>query len=164
MPYKDPIIQKYLDLLEDELSGVRTFYNGTRVRIPASSLPMIMIDIESETIGDFSTSEDEHLVDLVLTYIVDMRKETSATELIEQGLQKVKRVLVGRDEDDYTLKSDSVADILRKNLSIDSNNNLRTDINSVSIITPSEVATGRMPGYWSAEGTVRFQAHFIQQR
>lgn len=161
--YKDPIIQKYLDLIKENVGDIRTFYNGTMVQIPISMLPMVMIDIESTEATEFSDAEDEHRVGLVLTFIADMRKDFSAANLIKAGFSKVLEVLVGRDSD-YKLKENSILHVLRHNLNIDPDNNLRTDVGSVSVVTPSEVATGRMAGYWSAEGTIRFIAHFIQER
>ena len=163
MAYKDPIIQKYLDLIKDNVGGIRTFYNGTLMQIPLSKLPLVMIDIEGVEVTEESTSEDRHIVSLVLTYIADMRKETSAAQLMEAGFGKVLDVLVGRNSD-YSLKSTSILYVLRHNLNVDSGNNLRTDVGSITVATPREVVTGRMPGYWSCEGTVRFKAHFIQER
>ena len=164
MNYKDTIIQKYLDLIKDNASGdIKTFYNGTLMQIPISRLPLVMIDIESTEADEFSNVEDQHIISLVLTYIADMRQTTSAAQLIEAGFGKVLEALVGRGSD-YSLKSTSILYILRHNLNIDASNNLRTDVGSITVATPREVATGRLAGYWSAEGTIRFKAHFIQTR
>ena len=161
--YKDPIIEKYLNLIKDNVGGIKVFYNGTLMQIPLSRLPLVMIDIEGTEVTEFSNAEDQQEVSLVLTYIADMRKEISAAQLMESGFGKVLDVLVGRTST-YGLKTDSILYVLRHNLDIDASNNLRTDVGNITVATPREVALGRMPGYWSAEGTIRFKAHFIQTR
>lgn len=161
--YKDTIIQKYLDLIKDNVGGIKIFYNGTLMQVPISRLPLVMIDIEGTEASEFSNAEDQHIISLVLTFIADMRKETSAAQLMESGFGKVLDVLVGRSST-YALKENSILYVLRHNLDIDASNNLRTDVGSITVATPREVALGRMPGYWSAEGTIRFKAHFIQTR
>ena len=164
MNYQDTIIQKYLNLIKDNVGGgIKVFYNGTKMQIPLSSLPMVMIDIEGTEATEFSNTEDQHIVSLVLTYIADMRQDTSAAQLMEEGFGKVVEALVGRSSD-YSLKTKSILYVLRHNLNIDTDNNLRTDVGSITVATPRQVGTGRMPGYWSCEGTIRFKAHFIQTR
>ena len=163
MNYEDTIIAKYLSLIKGNVADVRTFYNGTLFQVPISRLPLIMIDIESTEASEFSNAEDQHIISLVLTYIADMRKDISAVQFMESGFGKVLDVLVGRASD-YSLKTNSILYILRHNLDIDASNNLRTDLGSITVATPREVVPGRMPGFWSAEGTIRFKAHFIQTR
>jgi len=165
--YTDPIIQKYLDLLKDNTTRIKGFYNGFVSNIPASMLPAIMINIETTEAGEFSDIEDEHRIGLVLTYIGDIRQTFNDSSLVTV-LNNVLDGLVGREEEisstPYALKTDSVLYVLRNNLNVDSDNNLRTDINSFSIVTPSEISTGRFQGFYSAEGTIKFNAHFTQQR
>ena len=161
--YKDTIIQKYLDLISDNTTGIKSFFNGIVAKIPASELPAVMIDIEATEIDEFSNDEDVHRVELILIYIADIRQSLEESPSVVAGLNNVKEILVGRDAD-YTLKSTSILDILRSNLNIDSANNLRTDVGGFSIATPNEVATGRFPGLVSAEGSIRFTAHFVQVR
>ena len=161
--YKDTIIQKYLDLIKSERKEIRGFYNGLVAKITRSMLPAIMITIVSVETESISNVEDEHRIGLSLTYIADIRKDFNATPFIVAGLNKVTEVLVGR-EDDYKLQEKSILNILRKNINLDVNNKLRTDVGSFSVVTPDEVAAGRLPGFWSAEGTIRFIAHFSQLR
>ena len=163
MIYEDPIVQKYLDLIKSKVGGIKGFYNGTLYQIPLSKMPLVMLDIEGVEVSEFSNVEDQHIVSLVLTFVADMRKDTTAAQLLEIGFGKVLDVLVGRSSD-YALKENSILYVLRNNLDIDASNNLRTDVGSITVATPREVATGRMPGFWSAEGTIRFKAHFIQTR
>lgn len=161
--YKDPIVQKYLDLVKDNTSGIRGFYNGFVAKIPASMLPAVMISIESVEGISFSNDEDEHRVTLVLTYVADIR-QTFEESALATTLNKVVEALVGREETDYSLKTSSILYILRNNIDIDTANNLRTDVGSFSVATPGEVVTGRFPGLYSAEGTIKFLAHFVQER
>ncbi len=166
MLYCDPIIQKYIDLLKTNTVGIKVFYNGFVSQIPASMLPAVMIQIEKTEAEEISNVEDEHRISLVLTYIADIRQtlvEPSGDTPLATGLNKVLEVLVGRKAD-YSLETTSILYILRNNLNIDDTNNLRTDIRSFSVVTPGEVASGRFPGSYSAEGTIRFNSHFIQNR
>lgn len=166
MLYKDPIIQKYLDLIKANTVGIKGFYSGFIAKIPASMLPAVMIDIERTEADEFSDTEDVHRVGLVLIFIADIRPTLEDSAFIEAGLNKVKEVLVGREATGtpYALKTSSILYLLRHNLNLDIANNLRTDVGSFTIVTPSEVATGRFPGLYSAEGSIRFLAHFVQER
>lgn len=161
--YNDPIIQKYLDLIKDNRSDIKRFFNGIVTKVAASECPCIMIGIDNLEINDFSNVEDEHRINLILTLVTDVRRNFADTVRIDDGISKVVEILTGR-ESDYKLKNESILNILRNNVSIDTTNNLRTDIGTITAVTPKEVAIGRMPDYWSAEGSIKFQAHFIQER
>lgn len=132
--------------------------------VPASLLPAVILSIEKTEVAEISDMEDEHRVSLVLTYIADMRKDFEASHLIKAGFNKVTEALIGRETSDYKLKTDSILHLLRNNLNVDAGKELRTEVSGVSVVTPDEIATGRIEGYWSAEGTIRFTAHFIQER
>ncbi len=163
MIYEDPIIKKYIDLIKTNTGGkIKGFYNGLIGSIPASMLPAIMISIEKTEVADLSNVEDEHRISLMLTYVSDIRPTLEDSTLITK-LSDVLDNLVGRNAD-YSLKSTSILYILRNNLNIDASNNLRTDVNSFSVVTPGEIASGRFAGSYSVEGTIRFNAHFIQER
>ncbi|MCK4454525.1 hypothetical protein KAU51_04285 [Candidatus Parcubacteria bacterium] len=161
--YKDPIVQKYLDLIEDNRSDIKKFFNGIVTKVAASECPCIMIGIENVEVGDFSNVEDEHEVNLILTLVTDIRKNFADTVRIDSGISKVVEMLTGRG-DDYKLETKSILNILRNNVNIDTTNNLRTDIGTITAVTPNEVAIGRIPEYWSTEGTIKFKAHFFQER
>ena len=163
MLYKDPIIEKYIELIKSVRKDIKVFYNGIAGKIPSPLVPAVMIDIEKEEVSEYSNVEDEHRISLVLVYIADIRQNFEDTPTIIAGLNKVKEVLVGRDND-YKLKTNSILHILRHNLDIDPIKHLRTDVGTITVVTPNEVATGRLTGYWSAEGTIRFTAHFHQLR
>lgn len=160
--YNDTIIQKYLDLIKANTTDIKGFYNGFVEKIPASMLPAVMIQIQTTEADELSDVEDEHRIKLVLTYIADIRQTLEDSALVS-GLNKVIDALVGRNSV-YSLKTTSILYILRHNLNIDNTNNLRTDVRGFSVATPGEVATGRFPGLYTAEGTIRFNSHFIQTR
>ncbi len=161
--YKDPIVQKYLDLIEDNRSDIKKFFNGIVTKVAASECPCIMIGIDNVEVADFSNVEDEHGINLILTLVTDIRKNFADTVRIDNGISKVVEMLVGR-QSNYQLEEKSILNIIRNNVSIDTTNNLRTDIGTITAVTPKEVAIGRMPDYWSAEGSIKFKAHFIQER
>ena len=160
--YKDTIVQKYLDLIKSNTTGIKGFYNGFVAKIPASMLPAVMIQIEKTEVEEMSNVEDEHRIFLVLTYIADIRKTVEDPAFIT-SLNNVLDALVGR-QSDYSLKTSSILHILRNNLNVDVDNNLRTDVRSFSVVTPGEITAGRFPGLFTAEGTIRFLAHYFQER
>jgi hypothetical protein len=163
MIYKDPIIERYLDLIKTNTSGkIKGFFNGMIGSIPASMLPAVILSIENTEVEELSNSEDEHRIHMVLNYIADIRPTLEDTTLITK-MSDVLETLIGR-EVDYSLKENSILYILRNNLNIDDSNNLRTDVRSFSIVTPEEISAGRFPGSYSVEGTIRFLAHFYQER
>ncbi len=160
--YADPIINKYLELIKANTSGIKGFYNGFVAKIPSSMLPAVMLQIESTEAESFSNVEDVHRIKIALMYIADIRQTLENSEMLT-SLNDVLEALVGRDST-YSLKSTSILDILRSNLNVDTANNLRTDVGSFEVVTPGEIATGRFPGLYTAEGTIRFTAHFTQIR
>jgi len=165
MSYADPIIKKYLDLIKANTDGIKGFYNGLVDKVPASMLPAVMIEIERTECSDLSNVEDEHRIGLALIFIADIRQNFEESAMIVAGFNKVKEALIGRESTGtpYALKTSSILYILRHNINVDSANNLRTDIGSMSVVTPTELAR-RFQGLYSAEGTIRFNAHYIQTR
>lgn len=160
--YRDPIIEKYLDLLKDNLgSKIRKYFNGIPSIIAQSECPAIAIGIERTEMKPYTTEEDEHRISLVLVLITDIRESLSNNYRMDQGISQVLDIFMGRNSD-YTLKSNSIAKIIRDNRNIDLTNHLKTDVGSISIITPKDVVQDRINGYWTAEGTMRFQAHYYQ--
>lgn len=164
MSYADPIIKKYIDLIKDNRNDIKKYFNGLATRVAASECPAIMIGIDSMAINDFSNVEDEHRINLILTIVTDIRKNFEDTIRIDNGINRVVEILSERNEDTFKLKDNSILNILRNNVNIDPTHNLRTDLGTITVVTPKEVAVGRIPGYWSTEGTIRFQSHFIQER
>ena len=162
MNYTDPIIQCYLDLIKEKTTNIKAFYNGIVGEIPSSMLPAIMISIEKTEAEEMSNVEDEHRISLVLTYISDIRPTLDFSALVSK-FNEVLDALAGR-QSNYSLKTTSILYILRNNLNIDTDNNLRTDVRSFSVMTPNEIASGRWPGNFNVEGSIRFNAHYIQER
>jgi len=160
--YKDTIVEKYLDLIKDNTTTIKGFYNGMVGKIPASMLPAVILTIEGAEAESLSNSEDEHRLSMLLIYVADVRQSLNDSALVN-NFNRVLDALMGRDSN-YSLKSTSLLYILRNNLNVDITNNLRTDVGSFSVVTPSEISTGRFPGFYSVEGTIRFNAHFYQER
>lgn len=161
--YKDPIVEKYINLIKSYRDDIKTYYNGVKTEIGQSECPSIMIDVNRLEAQKFSNTEDQHRVSLNLTLVTDIRSNFQDTARIDAGINKVLEILVGR-KDDYSLKEKSILNILRKNVNVDTSNQLRTDVGSITVVSPREVGIGRQEKYWSTEGTIGFEAHFIQER
>jgi hypothetical protein len=164
MQYRDPVVQKYLDLIKNNTSGIKGFYNGLVDKIPESLLPAVIITIETTEANQISNVEDEHKINLNLIYVADIR-QTLNDSVFVNGFNNVIDALVGRytTGTPYALKGSSILNILRNNLELDTSNNLRTDVGSFSVATPSQIAQ-RWAGWYNVEGSIRFQANFIQTR
>lgn len=164
--YSDPIIEKYIDLIRANTNRIKTFYQGEPVRIAASSLPACIIAKRETRVGPLSNSEDEHGVAMLMTVIVDIRKELSTEEndaKIVEGIANLYEIVEGRAAD-YTLQSNCILDILRSNIEVDAANNLRTDLTSLTRVDYGLTLKDRPAEEWSIEARIEFVAHFTQPR
>ena len=162
-PYKDPIIEAFITLIKSYRKDIKVFYNGIAGKIPAALAPAIMIGIEKDESREEDPARHEHFITIVLVYIADMRQNFDDTPTIIAGLNNVMQTLIGRDTN-YSLLKNSILNILESNPVINSTLGLRADVGSKTVSTPTEVATNRLQGYWSAEGTIRFTAHIYQYK
>lgn len=164
--YKDPIIEKYIDLIKAKCGSIKVFYQGDPLRVPISSLPCCVISKNSTEVRKFTNSQDEHAVGMTVTIIVDIRKELSTNENDAKNVEGVSMlydIMEGRN-DDYSLKDDSILDVLRTNQLVDAANNLRTDLDTITRIAYGETLRQRNPEEWTIEARLDFVAHFIQIR
>lgn len=166
MSYQDPIIQKYIDLFEANGLGVKKYYHGEPVRVPASELPVAMISKRGTKVGPFNNADDEQEIALTITVITDIRADLSTEESqgdIAAGIATLYEIIEGRNTD-FTLKSNTVLDILRGNITLDAVHNLRTDIGSITSVDYGLTFANRAPDQWTIEARVDFVAHFVQTR
>lgn len=163
-PYKDPILKKYADLIQANTKVFRKFYFGDPIRIPASFLPACILSKTETRAGKITNSQDEHGVQIVITVVTDIRKDISDENSIVPGVTSLYNIIEGRNDSDYTLKSDSLLYILRHNIGLDTANNLRTDLSTITRVNYGMVAGKRDPEAWSIEGQIDLVAEFIQIR
>lgn len=166
MQYEDPIIRKYVELFKAKMPEIKEWYQGDPLRIPASNLPCAMIAKTETRVGPFTNAQDEHGIELQLTLITDVRSELSTQEdekKIVAGVSKLYELMEARNAD-YTLTDECLLGVLRGNIVVDSANNLRTDLDTLTRVEYGETLRDREAGLWSIEARIIFVAHFIQNR
>lgn len=166
MPYKDPIIQKYEDMIKAAMPQFKIFYQGDPTRIPASNLPCCIITKRETGVRASTNSQDEHAIGMNLTIVTDIRADLSTVEndaKVIEGVATLYDLIEGRNAD-YTLKASSVLQVLRTNQLVDGQNNLRTDLSTITRVDYGSTLRNRNPEEWSIEARIEFVAHFIQIR
>lgn len=164
MIYSDPILQKYIDLIKSHNGEIKAYFQGDPLRVGASLLPCCIISKTGTNVGPLSNAEDGHEIGLCITIITDVRSDLSSEESnakIVEGISSLYDLMEGRSAD-YTLKDTSILDILRSNITVDADNNLRTDLGSLTRVDYG--VTDREPGVWTTEARVDFTADFLQTR
>jgi hypothetical protein len=164
--YQDPVIQKYVDLIQAHTGAIKAFYHGEPIRIPQSNLPCAIISKRETRVGPLSNAQDEHGISMSIIVITDVRKDLSTEENIAEtvpGVSALYEIIEGRNND-FTLKEDSILGILRGNMIVDAANNLRTDLGTQTRVDYGTTLRDRPQEEWSIEARVDFVAHFTQPR
>lgn len=165
--YIDPIINAYIELFKEKNTGIKAWYQGDPLRLPASEFPIGMLAKQETRITQVTNAEDEHGIAMYLTVVADVRKELSTQEddqKIIAGIAQLYDIIEGRDSTTFALKDDSILDILRTNQLVSAQYNLRTDLSTITRVDYGETLRDRDPSMWSIEARVEFVAHFIQNR
>ena len=162
--YRDPVIKKYIDLIESKTKVFRRFFYGDPIRIPASLLPACIISKTETRIGKLTNAEDEHGMQMILTVITDIRAEIKDENDIAPGVAKLYEIMEGRDATTLALNTDSILHILRNNILVDATTGLRTDLQTITRADYGMTLGKRDPEAWSVEGQVSFVSHFTQVR
>lgn len=164
--YKDPIIQKYIELIKAKNKDIRAYYEGDPVKIPASMLPCCIISKSQTRAGQVTNAEDGHEIGLNITIVTDIRQELSTDQSINAvapGIAKLYEIVEGRDSN-YALLGTSILGILRTNQLVDVAHNLRTDLQSLTRIDYGSTLRQRNPEMWSVEARIEIVVNFIQVR
>lgn len=161
--YKDPIVQKLFDLIAAADGGaIKTYYHGDPLFVPKSDLPVLVGSKNTSDISDESNAEDRHLVNIVLTLIIDIRDYVKDSTInVHAADQKMYDIMEGRNAN-YSLKSTSIIDILR------SGENLGNSAH-IDIATPMTVDYGftvgkRGENTWSHEAVLSINVFYTQLR
>jgi len=166
MSYSDPIITKYIELIKANTPAIKTFYQGEPLRIANSNLPCAIIAKRDTRVGSITNAEDQHEIGMSITVITDVRKDLSTEENIAKavaGVETLYDIIESRDAD-YTLKDESILGILRSNIALDTANNLRTDLGSVTRVDYGTTLRNRPQEEWTIEARLDFICTFQQVR
>lgn len=164
MTYTDPIIAKYQQLVLTAMPGTfKGVYQGDPMNIPKSSLPALIISKAQTTIGQLTSAEDDHELSLILTVVADIRDERSDDPEMVPGIAQLYDIIEGRDEN-YKLKTGTVLNVLRSNITVDAALNLRTDLGSLTRADYGLTIGKRAQDAYAIEGQVEFVARYSQLR
>lgn len=164
-PYKDPIIEKYIQLVKTAMPGVfKSFYQGDPIRVPKSSIPALIISKSQTRVAPHTNAEDAHDVGLILSVIVDLRDEIKDDVQLTPGIGQLYDIIEGREEATYKLKTNSILNILRTNILVDATYNLRTDLASITNVNYGLTIGKRALDTYAVEGQVEFLATYTQLR
>jgi len=161
--YKDPVITKIFELIKANTDVFKEFYYGDPIRVPASNLPAIIISREQTRVGNLTNMQDEHGMAMVMTIITDIRNDVSDYTNIVAGVNTLYDLVEGRNED-FTLKTQSLLNILRHNAELDITHNLRIDLKSVTGAEYGMTLGKRTEEGWAMEAQIKFVMHFTQLR
>jgi len=164
--YKDPIIKKYIDLIQSVvgMSFFKGVYYGDPIRVPVSNLPALIISKDETRVSNLTNADDEHLIALTLTVITDIRADIQDDKSIAPGTATLYDIMEGRESATLKLKAKSLLHILRNNLSVDTALGLRTDLGSITRVDYGMTVGKREQEAWAIEAQLEFIAHFTQLR
>lgn len=164
--YNDPIISKYFDLIKASTGIFKAFYQGDPIRIPVSNLPCVIISKQETRAAVLSNAEDEHGIGMSMRVVADIRSDLSTDDNIAEvvaGIASLYEIIEGREEDG-TLQATALLNILRHNTAVDTANNIRTDLGSVTRVDYGTVLQTRDPSEWRIEARIDFVCSFSQLR
>lgn len=162
--YEDPILKKYIDLIQAQIPEIKSFYQGDPFNIPKVNIPALIISKSSTEIGPLTNSEDAYRIGLTITLITDIRDERNDNDMVAPGVAMLYDIMEGREETTYKLKSKCILNILRTNQIVDATYNLRTDLGSVTRADYGLTQGKRSPEGYAVEGQVDFLATYSQER
>lgn len=170
--YKDPIMKRYADLITGATKHFKSVYYGDPIRIPNSSLPALIIAKSNTKVGNMTNVEDQHAVKLSFTVVTDIRDTITDDKTMVPGVNALYNIMEGRNPvttdptqpASYSLKADSLLYILRHNVELDTANNLRTDLSTMSMVDYGLTMGKRKQDAWAIEGMIDIIVNFSQIR
>lgn len=162
--YQDPVLVKYRDLIKANNKEIKTYYLGDPIRVPVSALPACILTKTETRVGNETNVEDVHEQLIKATIITDIRNDLNEDKQIVAGVNTLYNILEGREDTTYKLKTSALLHILRNNVSVDTAQNLRTDLDTVTRVDYGMTVGKRQLEAWSVEGEIEWVAHFIQNR
>ena len=164
MLYKDPIIEKIFANVRAVVGTdvIKTVFHGDPLFVAKDDLPCLIASKDTTEVDDASNAEDYHRMTIVLTLVVDIRQFFDDTpKNVHVGFQKLYDMMEGR-ESDYTLKSLSLIDIMRKNHNLGNNANIDLEV-------PMNIDYGftlgkRGENIWAQEANMSLSVYFTQLR
>jgi hypothetical protein len=163
-PYIDPIMKKYVDLIQANTSAFKSVYYGDPIRVGVSELPCLIVAKIDTRVSNMTNQEDLHEMRLSFTVVTDIRDTLSEDKHMVAGVNALYNLLEGRLDETYQLNPKSLLGILRHNVEIDPANNLRTDLKTITHVDYGMTMGKRKEGAWAIEGMLQLTGTFSQIR
>lgn len=154
--YRDPVITAIIALLnaEGHKDLKNRFFYGDPLLVNRSQLPAVFISRDSSSIDDEDVATDRSRMKMVINVVYDLTRDFNQDFANINSANAIYEYIEGRN-DDFTLKTTSIAYILRKYQQINSHLYINLDV-------PLELDYGigvekRGQGVYTTEGVVRFE-------
>ncbi len=133
---------------------------GDPIVVEVQALPKAFISYDNVMISDASSSDLRFNNNIVISVVVDMKREFSAPTKRVESHEQVIEMIAGRD-DNMNIREDSIVGCLRKYQDLE-NGKLWIEIGTETEIDYGLGIEKRGPGIMTAEGLIRFQVTLDQ--
>lgn len=155
--YRDPVIEKILDLLKEaNIKGIKKYHNGDRLIGPKREMPYLSIAKSNTKVSPASNLEDQHIIQMTLTVVYDWTKDLNQSSELVAGANGLYELMEGRDPVTYQLREDSVLGVLRKNETLGNKAWIAVGDGEVAEVQYGLGVNRRGPGIFSTEAIIKF--------
>lgn len=164
--YKDPIIQKLIDALEESGPTIlKGKYRHGDILVPAKSeLPLCTIARDRTRISQASDLEDDNDMPLVITVLYDYTSDLTNDFDVQAGLTSLWEIMEKRNAQNYGIEPGTIAWVLRNKQQLGNKLWLAVGPNQVLDIDYGLGVERRGPGIFSVESVVRISARVHSPR
>lgn len=164
--YSDPVLDVLIAKL-DATGPVKLrgkYYQGDPVLIPSSmQYPVCFVSRDTTRIEIRTTIEDMHTMPIVLNVVYDGSKELNTKAFAQAGALALYDICEGRDAT-YTLKSDTIAGVLRSSNVLDGASNLFIDIEGSETTIEYALSPPERRQIWSVEAVIKTTIQHLEVR
>lgn len=161
--YRDPFITKLIGIFNAEgpASLKNRYYYGDPMVVAKSQLPAVFISKDKTTIAPETNEEDVSTIPMIINVVMDLTRDFGQAFNSINSMNQVYEAIEARNVD-YTLRSDSLAYLLRKHMELDSQ--VWIDLSSGLELDYGVGMGKRGEGIFTVEGVMKFTVTHIQMR
>lgn len=159
--YRDPVIAKIIAVLNASgpVKLKNRYFQGDPVVVAKSQLPAVFISKDKTNIGNDTVSEDFSRMPMVLNVVYDLTRDFGQAFDNIDSATAVYEMLEARNPD-YSLRSDSIAAVLRHNQQLDAH--LYIDFDKDLELDYGVSIGKRGDGIFTVEGVCKFEVYGYQ--
>lgn len=153
--YEEPTLKALIAKLNaDGPAALRNKYViGDPLVVPESKLPLCFVSKDILTISNDSNTDDKHDIPVVLNVVYKFTKELNQKTNVQAGTSGLYELCEARNAD-YSLKSGSIAHVLRSNEVLDAANRLYIDADA-DLVIEYLISPPSRRGFLSDEAVIR---------